>query len=630
VAGCGCDDDFDADADLARFIADIDAGLIPVPPEPPPAPSGMPAGPAVLFSLGEAAEVDPAELAVMAGPGGLGGQVFAQDRTADAMRPGPLLSILSEQAAENPQALSDDELLGLVSAARRLQARAEYLELGAIAEFAHRRQAQHDAAAAGGARPGRRAGEFADEELGVELMVSARAAGDRMDLAADLATRLPCTFAALAAGLIDGGRARTIWYYTRFLSGAHAAQADAVLAEAAPGLRPEQLDGKAARLEMKLDPQAVAARRAHASSTGRRVETRRELSGNLCYGGRELGIEEALAAKAAIDADAAALRNAGLPGSLRELGVLAFLDRLAGRNPLDRVITADQGPAAGSGGGPAGSGGQPGGADHRGADEDFEEDPDATDDCLGEPGSPGSRAAAPLPALINLIIPAGTLLGWSTAPGQAGNWGLLDPEQTRSIVETASRHPRTRWCITLTGPDGTATAHGCARGQHSWTPPPLPGTAPGHQHPRTRAGPGQTRDATHPPPGPDPDQAAQLAALLRALNVTMSLIAKNSCDHRDREDRYTPSRRLGHRVRARTATCIAPGCSAQAVVCDLDHTIPWPIGITCQCDLSPGCRRHHRVKQAPGWHLDQPEPGTMRWTAPSGRVYTTRPTIYET
>jgi len=44
----------------------------------------------------------------------------------------------------------------------------------------------------------------------------------------------------------------------------------------------------------------------------------------------------------------------------------------------------------------------------------------------------------------------------------------------------------------------------------------------------------------------------------------------------------------------------------------------------------PGCRHHHRVKQAPGWHLAQPQPGIMRWTTPSGRTYTTRPTVYDT
>ena len=113
------------------------------------------------------------------------------------------------------------------------------------------------------------------------------------------------------------------------------------------------------------------------------------------------------------------------------------------------------------------------------------------------------------------------------------------------------------------------------------------------------------------------------------LNVTFTPIAKGTCDHASAEDRYTPSRKLKHLVWARTATCPAPGCGAQAVHGDLDHTLAYPAGITCQCDLAPPCRRHHRVKQAPGWTLTQPEPGVMRWTTPSGRSYTTKPTIYE-
>ena len=36
----------------------------------------------------------------------------------------------------------------------------------------------------------------------------------------------------------------------------------------------------------------------------------------------------------------------------------------------------------------------------------------------------------------------------------------------------------------------------------------------------------------------------------------------------------------------------------------------------------------HRNKQAPGWRLEQPEPGVMRWRSPSGRVHTTYPTKY--
>jgi hypothetical protein len=138
------DDDWDADADLARLLDDIDSGREQVPPDD----DGQ--RPAVMFTLGQAADVDPAELAAMAGPDGLAGEVFTQQRPAGAPRPGPLLAILAENAAEDLGALSGNQLLGLVSAARRLQNRAEYLELSAVAEFTRRARAAYRASAAGG------------------------------------------------------------------------------------------------------------------------------------------------------------------------------------------------------------------------------------------------------------------------------------------------------------------------------------------------------------------------------------------------------------------------------------------------------------------------------------------------
>ncbi|MGH3260824.1 MAG: hypothetical protein ACRDNS_02400, partial [Trebonia sp.] len=95
------------------------------------------------------------------------------------------------------------------------------------------------------------------------------------------------------------------------------------------------------------------------------------------------------------------------------------------------------------------------------------------------------------------------------------------------------------------------------------------------------------------------------------------------------EDRYVPSRKLGHLARARNQQCTAPACNAQAVHCDLDHTAPYPDGPTCQCNLTPKCRRHHRTKQAPGWDATQPTPDTTTWTTPSGRAHTTTATVYD-
>jgi hypothetical protein len=206
-----------------------------------------------------------------------------------------------------------------------------------------------------------------------------------------------------------------------------------------------------------------------------------------------------------------------------------------------------------------------------------------------------------MPALINLLVPASTLLGWSTAPSQAGAWGLLDADETRTAVSAAAGHPLTRWCVTLIAADGTALAHGCASGQH---PRLLDGLEP------------------QPPPG-------QLAELLHRLSPTFTIVAAGTCDHARAEDQYTPSRRLKHLIRARSATCDAPGCQVQAVYADLDHTVPWPDGPTDQCNLAARCRTHHRAKQAPDWTVEQPTPGVTHWTLPSGRAHITTATRYD-
>jgi len=138
-----------------------------------------------------------------------------------------------------------------------------------------------------------------------------------------------------------------------------------------------------------------------------------------------------------------------------------------------------------------------------------------------------------------------------------------------------------------------------------------------------------SRGDPHPASGPSQAQAQQLADLIRRLNITFRPVVQGKCDHTDAEARYTPARGLKHLVRARTATCTAPSCGGRAVFYDLDHTVAHPDVPTCQCNLAPKCRRHHRCKQAPGWKVEQPEPGIIRWTVPSGRTYTTSPTVYD-
>ena len=104
----------------------------------------------------------------------------------------------------------------------------------------------------------------------------------------------------------------------------------------------------------------------------------------------------------------------------------------------------------------------------------------------------------------------------------------------------------------------------------------------------------------------------------------MQTLETGTCSHVRQSAKYRPSQSLRHLIELRQRTCSAPGCRRAAVRCDLDHTIPFDKGgRTCECDLAPLCRRHHRAKQAPGWRLEQPAPGMMVWHLPHGRTYQT-------
>jgi hypothetical protein len=88
---------------------------------------------------------------------------------------------------------------------------------------------------------------------------------------------------------------------------------------------------------------------------------------------------------------------------------------------------------------------------------------------------------------------------------------------------------------------------------------------------------------------------------------------------------YRPTGRMAKRVKARDRRCRFPGCTVAAVFCDLDHVRPWPTGPTADTNLICLCRRHHRVKQRPGWRVTLAADGTLTWTDPTGRVRTTAP-----
>ncbi len=547
---------------------------------------------------------------------------FVQDGPADTLAPGALLAALTEAAFADATRLDDNELTGALEAARRLRNRAHYLETLAVADLARRRATQYEEDKANGVPRNQRRAQFPDLELAGQLLIGRRHAQDLLDEATELTTRLPRTLAGMADGLIDPVRASAIASATLCLADADAAQVDQALAATAHEVRADTVARRAAALAMKLDPEAVRREKEDARRTRQRVEARREQSGNASFSIREADTSLVMSIQAAIDELAARLRNGGADGTLDSLRATAALDRLLDRDPLDRLAPLPPEPPAEDEDNP-----QPHGDDDPGP---WDDDPSAAhypdassaqvppldnpaeedEDGAGYPLDPGTQAGsqAKLPALINLLVPAATLLGWGTAPGQAGTWGLTEPQESRDIVQAASHHPRTRWCLTVVDEWGEAVAHACAPGRHPWKP-----------------------ESPDPPPG-TAEQTARVQQFLTGLGITpgtLESIAHGTCDHGHAEPRYVPSRKLRHLIRARAQTCTGPGCGGASIHADQDHIVPYPDGPTDECNLHSPCRAHHRAKQSPGWRVEQPEPGIIRWTLPSGRTRTTRPTIYD-
>jgi hypothetical protein len=488
---------------------------------------------------------------------------FAAGGVADNLPPGPVLAGFADDAlSAGLGRLSDDELIGVLRAARRLASWSAAVELAAVADLATRRgvgtagetatigPAVAHSAEAASANP---AAEHIGDELAMALTLTSRAADALLDLALAM-DRLPATLAALHAGRIDRYKAGVIADEVSGLAAGHAADVERQVLAQAPGQTTGQLRAATRRAVLAADPAAARERRQRAERDAR-VERWDEQAGTAALAGRDLPPAEVLAADHNLSALARSLQRAGAGGTMDQLRAKVYLALLAGQSPASLY--------------PATSTPSP--------------DDAGTGPNQGPGAGPGSS--------VNLTMPLATWLGLAELPGMAAGYGPLDADASRQLAALLAGQPGVRWCITLTGRQGQAIAHGCARA------------------------------------GPDASAGTDLVNWLSGIGICQ--LETGECSHLRETPHYRPPPSLRHLLRVRQATCSFPGCRRPATRCDYDHTIPHDQGgRTCECNLAPLCRRHHRAKQAPGWRLDQPAPGVMIWTTPSGRTWTTGPTVY--
>ncbi len=609
---------------------------------------------------------------------------FAAGGVADDLLPGPRLAgFIADARASGLGRLTDDELIGMMRAARRLASWSAAMELAAVGDLWRRRWTEEQVGDTGAAR-------HADDEIAAALTLTGRAADRVLSLAIAL-RRLPLTSQALTAGAIDLPRAMVIADEVTGLDNEHAAAVEQVIIGKAAGQTTGQLRAATRRAVLSADPRAARKRKERALQ-GARVERWDEHGGTAALAGRDLPPASVLAADQNLSALARQLKRAGAPGTLDQLRAQVYLALLTGRS-VGSLIPAGHAPAPGMSPDDTPQG-FPGLADDSPASTmppafypparasafgglGIPANPGlaASPGTAGTPDTPGTAditGAFFASAAVNLTMPLASWLGLSDAPGDAAGFGPLDADDSRAIADALSARAETRWCLTLTDSQGRPVAHGCARAgpppsQRRVKRPPRPPDAqetgfpdgparsPGdrpaaspHDRPPDGTHDSPTgsphdgpADGTHDSPagGPHdgpadsprdgPGTGAPGAPEARAPGKTwtfrLTLLAGGDCDHARETAAYRPSAGLRHLIEIRHATCTYPGCRRPAARCDADHTVAYHRGgRTCLCNLAPLCRAHHRAKQAPGWHLTQDQSGVMTWRLPSGRTYQDR------
>ena len=479
------------------------------------------------------------------------------------------------------------------------------------------------------------------------LGVSDQVASRRVTSAARMCSVMPAVVRAMAAGVLDGYRAQVVTEELQLASGEECtAVTDALMdvphdrlaAETAGPLRQ-----RARRVIGRLAPD-VLRRRAERAKTDRGLIRFTDLFGTDEWTAR-MPVDKARPAWAAVDARARELREDGVCATLEQARLDALVELILGQTTAHFTmhlatpdLTAETAETAEEGTAEEGSvtDGTP--ADQSSADASLAAAPvlDATATSAEVPiadsrpapadesrtAGPAAQSAAESTA--PAAKPAGSAAAESTAPA-AKPAGSAAAESTGPAAETAGT---TTLTAETTGPaadgrptriDETSTADPASDGARPETDAQLSGWVmvrgfgiPGETAlPATLLADLLTQTKTWP---------------MRCHPETGATLAMDDLEGRvTARAGYRPSDALRALVQTRDGHCRFPGCQVAARFCDLDHARPWPAGPTALANLMCLCRRHHRIKQRPGWTVRLLPDGRAEWTDPTGRTRTTHP-----
>jgi hypothetical protein len=205
---------------------------------------------------------------------------------------------------------SDDEIVGLVTAADRAEASACSLKHVAVAELLRRRPAPGAAVLEDAGRMPEAYLDSASAEVKWALAETGQTADQMLDLAWDLAVKLPGTRALFRDGRLRHSKVVIIARQAAALDADEARQAEEQVLDQAPGLSPGQLGNAIKRAVKRVAPKKAKDRREHGAKNAR-VERWQEDSGNAGLAIREAPAPRVLAADQRVTWWARQLRAAG-------------------------------------------------------------------------------------------------------------------------------------------------------------------------------------------------------------------------------------------------------------------------------------------------------------------------------